>query len=261
MWNDDIASGVRFVVFMLAVLGFMALLSRKRKREADRRQAPQLPDFDLSRMLPPRTMTDPAAWDRYWQNWFDYGQNLWLLDAHLFCDDGQLVDAMRMHGLKKVLCVGNGLCLEPRALARMGFEVTAVDLSPVATEAVRRLEPRDEFLAKLVGGRTEAPGGQVEFVVGDLRDAACCPGPFDVVIERRTLQLYPDGERPAATKAVADRLGSPGIFFSQCHAGAWKPPAPRVHVVEPWFVQHGWLRWVPGSSLAGRVVWTQVTTG
>jgi len=39
----------------------------------------------------------------------------------LFCDDGPLVDAMRVNGFSSILCVGAGISLEPRALAAAGF--------------------------------------------------------------------------------------------------------------------------------------------
>jgi hypothetical protein len=53
--------------------------------------------------------------------------------VHMFCEDWELVGAMRANGMKTVLCVGNGISQEPRALAWAGFDVTALDLSPLAT--------------------------------------------------------------------------------------------------------------------------------
>jgi len=35
-------------------------------------------------------------------------------------------------------------------------------------------------------------------------DPAICPGPFDVIVERRTLQLFPSGERGAAVARLSD---------------------------------------------------------
>jgi hypothetical protein len=128
-------------------------------------------------------------------------------------------------------------------------------------DMARRATPSDEVLAGLVGGRSPRPGGHAEFVVGDLCDVASCPGPFDVVIERKTLQLYSDGERPAAMKAATDRLASRGIFYSHCHDGGWRPPAPRRHHLEPWFVGEGWKFLGGGTPLTGRVAWLFTTTG
>ncbi len=209
-------------------------------------------------MLPPRTVTDPAAWDQYWHDQISHEVAGFV---HLFVDDGELVDAMRAHGLRTVLCVGNGISQEPRALAWAGFDVTSLDISPVAAKVASAAAPSEDVLATLVGGRSGDPGGHVDFVVGDLRDPAICPGPYDVVIDRKTLQLWPDAERPAAMKAVADRLASRGIFFSQSHDGGWSPPAPRRHALEPWFVAEGWESWRREAPLTGRVAWLFTTTG
>jgi len=213
---------------------------------------------DLSWMLPPRTLVDPAPWDRYWHDQLTHGMAGFV---HMFCDDGDLVDVMRANGLRTVLCVGNGISLEPRALAWAGFEVTALDLSPLALETAKGAAPPDEFLAGLVGRRSPALNGHVEFVVGDLCNVACCPGPYDVVIDRKTLQLYTDEERPTAMKAVANRLASPGIFFSHCHDGGWKPPAEPRHATQSWFVEEGWMFGGDDTPLAGRVAWLLTTTG
>jgi hypothetical protein len=50
-------------------------------------------------------------------------------------------------------------------------------------------------------------------VAGDLRDVTICPGPYDVIVERKTLQLFAEDEKSAAISAVAQRLGPRGIFF------------------------------------------------
>ncbi len=213
---------------------------------------------DLSWMFPPCTVVDFAAWDRYWHDQLSHGVAGFV---HLFCDDGELVDVMRANGLKTVLCVGNGISHEPRALAWAGFDVTALDLSPFATDVARGAAPPDELLARLVGGRSGGLNGNLEFVVGDLCGAECCPGPYDVVIDRKTLQLYPDVDRPIAMQAVANRLASPGIFFSQSHDGSWKPPAPRKHAAESWFVSNGWEFWRGDTPLTRRVAWLLTTTG
>lgn len=81
---------------------------------------------DYKWMFPPSTVTDSAAWDRYWQDQLSHGVAGFV---HLFVDDGELVDAMRANGLRTVLCVGNGISQEPRALAWAGFDVTSLDIS------------------------------------------------------------------------------------------------------------------------------------
>lgn len=230
---------------------FLRKLFGRRTAAADSRE-------DFSWMFPPNTVVDPAPWDQYWHDQLTHGIAGFV---HMFCDDGRLVDVMRANGLGTVLCVGNGISQEPRALAWAGFDVTALDLSPFATETAKEAAPPDEFLARLVGGRSQGVSGHVEFVVGDLCDVACCPGPYDVVVDRKTLQLYPDERRSSAMKAVANRLASRGIFFSHCHDGGWKPPAPRRHATQSWFVAEGWEFWQGEKPLVGRVAWLLTTTG
>jgi hypothetical protein len=214
---------------------------------------------DDSWLHPPTTLVDPAPWDKFWSGRLSHG----VADfAHLFCDDGELVDAMRANGLKTVLCIGNGISHEPRALAWAGFDVTALDLSPFATMVSSETAAPDELLAQLISGRSRGLNGSLKFVTGDLCDAACCPGPYDVVIERLTLQLYLLHEdHSAAMQAVANRLASPGIFFSQSHHGAWKPPEPPIHWNEPWFRANGWPLWPINGPLTTPVAWLFTTTG
>jgi hypothetical protein len=215
-------------------------------------------DEDFKWMFPPSTVVESRPWDQFWHDQLTHGM---AGSVHLFVDDGDLVDAMRANGLKTVLCVGNGISQEPRALAWCGFDVTAMDLSPYATEVARSAAPPDELLTDLIGGRSGGRTGRLEFVVGDLCESSCCPGPYDVVIDRRTLQLFGDADRANAIQAVANRLASPGIFFSQSHDGSWKPPAPRTHAAESWFHAAGWQFWSGKGSLTTRVAWLETTTG
>lgn len=213
---------------------------------------------DIGWLFPPATVTDSGAWDRYWKMQLDHGVAGFV---HMFCDDGDLVDAMVANELRTVLCVGSGLSFEPRALAAAGFEVTAIDLSPLAVQVVEGTEPPSELLSRLLGGRAFRPGGSLRFVTGDLCDSTLCAGPFDVVVERRTLQLFSETERPTALRAVANRLALRGIFYSHCHDGGWKPPAPRNHATEGWFVQERWALWKGQTAIEGRIAWLFTTTG
>jgi len=47
------------------------------------------------------------------------------------------------------------------------------------------------------------PGGTVTFVTGDVLDRSVFPGPFDAIIERCMLQLYPKQEQGVALDALA----------------------------------------------------------
>jgi SAM-dependent methyltransferase len=216
------------------------------------------PEDDFMWMCPPRTVTDAAAWDQYWKDQIKHGAAGLV---HMFCRDGQLVDAMLGNGLRTILCVGNGVSQEPRALAAAGFAVTVLDLSPFAMAAGAGATPPEEALRGLLDGWELKPGGSLDWVAGDLRDTSLCPGPYDVIIERLTLQLFSEKERPSALEAVARRLSPKGIFFSHTHDGSWRPPKPRWHATQKWFTEQGWQEWTAQAPLIGRVVWTLTSTG
>jgi hypothetical protein len=77
-------------------------------------------------------------------------------------------------------------------------------------------------------------GGALSFVTGDLTNPQLCPGPFDVVIERRTLQLFQGASQAEALDELISRLRTPGIFVSHHHAGDWRPGDTRAHYAESW---------------------------
>lgn len=212
----------------------------------------------LSWLHPPSTMVDPEPWDRYWHDQLTHGVAGFV---DMFCDSGALVDAMRANDLRTVLCVGSGISQEPRALAAAGFEVTALDLSPYGIHVASNAKPPQDYLSNLIGSRPTASDGHLEFVVGDLCDSAICPGPYDVVIDRRTLQLYPEPDLPMAMAAVVQRLSDPGIFFSHCHDGGWRPPYQPRNATKKWFKANRWPRWNDRKPLTTQVAWSMTTTG
>jgi Methyltransferase domain len=178
--------------------------------------------------------------------------------------DDLLVTVMAEYGLRTVLCAGNGVSQEPRALAAAGFEVTTLDISPVAVRFAEAFHDYPQRLNRFVHPQQHRPGGHVEFVVGDLLDITMCPGPFDVVIERRTVERFPQDKRGAALLALSGRLSKIGIFLSLCFDDNFPPEqglsqheTRLFHASESWFREHGWTIWdgVPRSALAGRVAW------
>jgi hypothetical protein len=184
---------------------------------------------------------------------------------NLACNDSLLVQVMRDHGLRTVLCAGNGISLEPRGLAAAGFDVTALDISRVAVDFAKTDPERLRYFVS----PHHRPGGQMTFVVGDLLDPTVLPGPFDVVIERRTVERFVEDERAGALSALASRLGRVGIFLSMCFDDNFPPELGWsqhergfFHASEPWFWEQRWTIWdeVPTSQLAGRVAWL-VRTG
>jgi len=216
---------------------------------------------DMAWLVPPCEVHDAGPWDRYWRAQVENGIGPQLHD--MFCEDNLLLSAMEARGLSTVLCVGNGISQEPHALAAAGMNVTALDISPVAIHLASRfaLEPTD--LGQFFDPNRTRPGGTVKFVVGDLLDSTVCPGPFDVAIERRTLQLFPEQERSAALRAVATRLSPEGILLTHCHDGGWRPPRKPKHVIEPLLGASGFSIAHHGSPVdrRGRIAFVVESTG
>lgn len=219
------------------------------------------PDDELDWLCPPGDMHDPAAWDRYWNGHMSNGIGPRFYD--MMAGDPETARAMAQMDIKSVLCAGSGISQEPRALAEAGFEVTALDLSPVAMKLAQawNFGPADLELFLLPDQRKTT--GSTRFIVGDLLDLALCPGPFDMIIERCTLQNFPDEERGPALDALIVRLTENGVFLSHCHDGGWQPDRKPYHATRELFAERGWTIWSCSTSPrpAGRSAWIYQTTG
>jgi len=218
-------------------------------------------DDDLEWFWPPSTIADVAAWDRYWNDQISHGLTPPLFD--LLNNGSHLAAVMNGLGMRSLLCVGNGISQEPRAFAEAGFNVTALD--PCA-EAVRfaqswNFSPKDyEFNMEPL---PRCHGGQVQFVLGDILDPGICPGPFDVVVERRMLQLFEPERRPIVLAALASRMNENAILLSHAHYGHWRPDEDCTHPLRSLLLETGWQLWSPhhGPKPLGRVAWLYFTTG
>lgn len=220
-----------------------------------------LDNAELSWLDPPTDPLDIAAWDRYWTEQVRHGIGPPLFD--MFCDDRELVEVMNAEGMKSVLCSGNGISQEPRALAEAGLEVVALDFSPQAIQIAKGFEFPAEGFEHFCEPGLRRQGGHVEFVVGNFLDLTVCPGPFDVIIERRTAQIFFNHGIGPVLCALAKRLSQDGIFVSHCHDTTWRPPAKIRHYAESWFRDNGWTVWggTPGRKPPGRVAWLFTSTG
>jgi len=201
---------------------------------------------DIAWLVPPSTTSEPAAWDQYWRDQVSHGLAPPLFD--MFCDDTELVGLMARHGMTTVLCAGSGISQEPRALAEAGLRVVALDISPVALSLAEAWDPRPGASERVLNSSLRRPGGSLEYAVGSIMDRSLCTGPFDVIIERRTLQLFAPEERQAALEALASRLAEGGIFLSHCHDGGWRPPANPFHATEALFRNSGWTMFTKPSA-------------
>src|SRR5215210_3484590 len=179
-----------------------------------------LPD-DLSWLVPPQELHAAEPWDRWWRD--QLTAQLPLMFVDMFCRDDALLDAIHARGLSTVLCVGSGVSMEPHALTAAGLHVTALDISPVAMEFARQVSNTPAGIERFFKPEHLRPGGSLQFCVGDLTDPSMCPGPYDVIVERKTLQLFPEAERPAAVAAVVARLSENGLFLTHSHNGGWRP--------------------------------------
>jgi hypothetical protein len=225
---------------------------------------------EAGRLNPPQDGHDARAWDTYWKNQIEVGAFEQGFSDMMSSDEG-LPGLLTRRGARTILCAGNGLSNEALSLAMSGFQVTALDISAVPAELMLRtlrspehplhgLEgfgsiadntlafagsgPIDPGLSPAIhrsADRGPRNGGTLSFVTGDLTNPDVCPGPFDVVIERRTVQLFPDAERIPAFERLVARLAARGVFVSHEHHGGWRPDEPRGHHAEAWLESRGFV--------------------
>lgn len=173
-------------------------------------------------MHPPADRRDVAGWDQFWIE--REKRNLFFDAIPMFSLVPAVVLYAQRHDLHTVLCVGNGIEQGPIAMAAAGLRVIAIDLSPVATRLAMRFSQKNPEHG--VPEPIRRPGGSAEFITGDLFHQELFPGPFDIVMENRTIQLFEKADRDVALDRLLARLASNGLFVSSAHHGAWRPPAP-----------------------------------
>lgn len=129
-------------------------------------------------------------------------------------------------GLHRVLLAGNGISALPLLIAHLGFEVTAVDISSVATAYASSHPLELPFLVRFCIGTAmttpdemakaqpmvaEAyrPGGRAEFQVADLFASALNPATLDLIIAQHVVGHL----------SVADRAEMAERFFTWLRPG------------------------------------------
>ncbi len=220
------------------------------------------------RLHPPRNVRDRSAWDDYWKTQIEVGP-IGQGFADMMSSDAALPSLLTRRGSRTILCAGYGLSSEALSLALLGFHVTALDISTIPAQALGRMLRNPENPVQRVPGfrigddnvmaidgegpidpelcpamhrstdRAPQRGGALRLAVGDVLDPEVCPGPFDVVIERRTLQLLPPSDQVSALNCLAQRLAETGVFVSHQHQGGWRPGEPRTHYAEAWLTSRG----------------------
>ena len=239
-------------------------------------EAEALRNFPLSALDPPSDLHSDAGWDQFWRGRIEQPLIRRMEEAMdlALCRDQRraLVATMRREGWQSVLCVGNGLSGEAAALADAGFAVTALDRSSLAIAHAPPAAPDPPPFAAYFGEAFSHTGGSLRFVHGDLFEAQVCPGPFDVIIERRTLQLWSrlapivDGDDcDRGLSAVTARMADPGLVVSHQHMETWRPGQSRQHFAHRWLQDRGFLiasDWAPGEpGRPSRRAWLMVTSG
>ncbi len=223
--------------------------------------SPLFDDEILKCLQSPEDPHDVEAWDRYSVTQAQFGFAPGLYD--MMIDDRDLVRVMNEEGMCNVLCAGCGVSREPRVLAEAGFQVGALDISPRAIDITRALDFSSEVFEEFCETDMRQEGGRIEHVVGDIFDEEICPSPFDVIVERRTAQLFSGEELQRVMRALTSRLSTSGIFVSHCHDGGWRPPEMPRHFTQTWFEENGWTIWfgAPRKKALERVAWLFITTG
>lgn len=145
-----------------------------KRREGRPSPDPRLDQAELSWLDPPSDPFDVAGWDRCWTRHVEDGLGPPLFD--MFLDDSDLVRVMNNEGMRTMLCAGNGISQEPRALAEAGFAVVALDFSPQAVEIARAFECPSEGFERFFQPEYRRTGGRVEFALGDILDLGASLG-------------------------------------------------------------------------------------
>lgn len=247
---------------------------------------------DAGRLDAPQDMHDRAAWDTYWDNQLSVGTIQQGFSDRMSSNE-RLPGLLASRGARTILCAGNGLSTEPISLALMGFEVTALDISAVPAQAFANAlqDPGHAFrqipgfdlhdgILRFTGTGPIDPGqcpdihrsddypprrgGSLQFTTGDLTDPTICPGPYDVVIQRRTLQLFPKEEQFMALERLVGRLGTPGTLVTHRHAASLQALSDAPPMAD-WLISLGFVLEGPSDAeqrrTARRLACVRITSG
>ena len=142
---------------------------------------------------------------------------------------------LRERNVQRVLFAGNGISLLPYAMMHLGFQVTVVDISSVANDAVAAVQPTPELLASFLPeykqtrdrhmgsvlerdrdaslqrvDREAVPGGSLTLITADIMDWEP-KEPLDAIYDDRLTMLLPTSDWPAIARRYYHWLGASGI--------------------------------------------------
>jgi len=154
-------------------------------------------------------MKEPAA--DWWRSWFGPGY-LALYDSELAqrtpTEIDQLESLLRLRPPLRILDLPSGQGRHAIELARRGYDVTGVDLSP--------------FLLEVASKRADAVGVQVRWLAGDMRQAI--PGErFDLILNLFTSLGYfaDEADDLEVARAAMSMLAPGGRFVVEVINGRW----------------------------------------
>lgn len=176
-------------------------------------------DFEFPVSTCPTDLDSSDEWDLYWHG---KSRALHPSDLQPICKV-EWLEWFQKRKVQTILLVGNGFSHEPQFWAYAGYHATAMDLSAFATSyAARQPWEEAELVRSFSISDSERPhflrstfrlGGRAEYVQGDLFQKRRCSGPFDVIVVRRTLQLFEGEKLVRAVRALEQRLASHGLLI------------------------------------------------
>ncbi len=214
-------------------------------------------------MCPPKDPLNIAGWDRYWQ----YHLTEWetpLKLTHYFEVTKPLMSLIQKMGYTTALSVGCGISLEVRGFAAGGLHAIGLDASQVAIDYAAKCTLFTTYQDQFLEPHEHTPDGIVEFLVGNFLDPTVCPGPFDVIVSRGTIQYFHRlNMLDTALQSLANRLNATGILVIGTHGDipAMEPITNWLHAHDftVYFreIQENFLYASPGK----RAAWHAMSTG
>jgi len=143
-------------------------------------------------------MMEPIEWEKFYRE-----NELKKMPWYYPGLDPDLEAALREMEISsgKALDIGTGPGTQAMALARLGFDVTATDVSE---EAIR-----------LCREKTRLEGLSINFQVDDILKSSITPG-FDVIFDRGCFHAQPPAERNRYRDIIHGLLAPNGVFFLKC---------------------------------------------
>lgn len=156
--------------------------------------------------------------DRDWERLYRE-QDVRTMPWYLPDLDPDMRSALESLGLVsgQVLDVGSGPGTQAMALAKMGLEVTATDISPRAVDQARV--------------KAEAAGLAIDFRQDDIL-ATRLSGVFDVIFDRGCFHVIPPDQRNVYVRTIRRLLKPGGVLFLKCFSHK-QPGSEGPHRLSP----------------------------